>query len=103
MMPERAASSPPGVAFHTVGDASPASARAVDSDRDLSTGPEDEAKRMSKLSTLLLLLIACASSRAERQTENVILVTLDGVRIQELFAGMDPLLAARSESVDYSD
>jgi hypothetical protein len=58
---------------------------------------------MSKTPILMVLLIACAPLRAERQTENVILITLDGVRIQELFAGMDPLLAAHSESVDYSD
>lgn len=58
---------------------------------------------MLKITIVLSLLIACAPLRAERQTANVILVTLDGVRIQELFSGLDPLLAEHSESVDYSD
>ncbi len=38
------------------------------------------------------LLLSVASAAAEDR--NVILVTLDGVRIQELFAGMDPVVAA---------
>jgi hypothetical protein len=38
------------------------------------------------------LLLAAASAAAEER--NVILVTLDGVRIQEFFAGMDPSIAA---------
>ena len=39
---------------------------------------------------------ATASATTPRRTKNVILLTLDGLRIQELFGGMDPLLAARS-------
>ena len=38
-----------------------------------------------------LSLMAAAAGATDR---NVILVTLDGVRIQELFSGMDPLIAA---------
>lgn len=34
---------------------------------------------------------------AQPQTENVILITLDGVRIQEVFGGMDPLIANGGE------
>jgi hypothetical protein len=41
-----------------------------------------------------VLLLAATSSHAN---DNVILVTLDGVRIQELFSGMDPLLLDRPE------
>jgi hypothetical protein len=41
-----------------------------------------------------VILLAATSSHA---TDNVILVTLDGVRIQELFGGMDPSLVDRPE------
>ena len=41
-----------------------------------------------------VFLLAATSSHA---TDNVILVTLDGVRIQELFGGMDPSLVDRPE------
>ena len=34
---------------------------------------------------------------AQRQTENIILITLDGVRIQEVFGGMDPLIVNGGE------
>jgi hypothetical protein len=37
------------------------------------------------------------------QTENVILITLDGVRIQEVFGGMDARLAEHSAEDVYSD
>jgi hypothetical protein len=40
---------------------------------------------------------------AAPRTENVILVTLDGVRIEELFAGMDPAIAASTAEDGYSD
>jgi len=43
---------------------------------------------------LALLLIAAASSAA---SDNVILITLDGVRIQELFSGFDPELLDRAD------
>lgn len=39
------------------------------------------------------LLFITFGAHAELQTRNVILVTIDGVRIQELFSGMDRLLA----------
>ena len=38
---------------------------------------------------------ATASATTPRRTKNVILLTLDGLRIQELFGGMDPLLAGK--------
>ncbi len=42
----------------------------------------------------LLCGLASPDATAEAADRNIILVTLDGVRIQELFAGMDPLIAA---------
>ena len=42
----------------------------------------------------LLCSLALSESIAAVPDRNVILVTLDGVRIQEFFAGMDPLIAA---------
>ncbi|MBK6585130.1 MAG: alkaline phosphatase family protein [Gammaproteobacteria bacterium] len=48
---------------------------------------------MLRLFALLLLLPLSLPTWAGRHTENLILITLDGVRIQEFFSGMDPLLA----------
>ena len=42
----------------------------------------------------LLCGLASPDVTGEEPRRNIILVTLDGVRVQELFAGMDPLLAA---------
>jgi hypothetical protein len=42
----------------------------------------------------VLVLLAASTAAA---SDNVVLVTLDGVRIQELFGGMDPLLLDRPE------
>jgi hypothetical protein len=46
------------------------------------------------------VLLACATPIAisDTATRNVILVTLDGVRIQELFGGMDPVIANAPEA-----
>ncbi len=47
---------------------------------------------------------ATAPAAVPRRTKNVVLLTLDGLRIQELFGGMDPLLAgerARKKSGIY--
>lgn len=45
---------------------------------------------------MLGAILLASAAHAERQTRNVILVTLDGVRVQEIFAGMDPGLAAHA-------
>lgn len=55
--------------------------------------------RIVTLCILLCPLLAPASPR----TENVILVTLDGVRIEELFGGMDPAIAASTPEDSYVD
>ena len=55
--------------------------------------------RIVTFSVLLCPLLAFAAPR----TEHVILVTLDGVRIEELFAGMDPAIAASTAEDGYSD
>lgn len=56
--------------------------------------PVRYAAGMPRLSIALALALACAvpSAGAPRKTRNVILVTLDGLRWQELFGGIDPLL-----------
>ena len=48
-------------------------------------------------------LLLAGEARADKATENVILVTLDGVRVQELFAGMDPVIARHAAADEYSD
>jgi hypothetical protein len=55
------------------------------------------------LRLLALLLLLPLAAHAGRNTENVILVTLDGVRIQEIFAGMDPLLADSAAKREISE
>ncbi|MEK7723200.1 MAG: phosphoglyceromutase [Acidobacteriota bacterium] len=45
---------------------------------------------MRKLSLLFLLIVLfCLNISAQRKTENVILITLDGARLQEIFGGFD--------------
>lgn len=51
------------------------------------------------LAALLLLLTAAnLSAQAPHKTRNLILITLDGVRWQDLFTGMDSIIAADSTS-----
>jgi len=49
---------------------------------------------------LAALGLACGGGP---ETRNVVLVTLDGVRIQDFFAGIDPAIAAHSATLEYSD
>lgn len=44
---------------------------------------------MKKLVLVLILLICAFGASAQRKTENVILITLDGARTQEIFGGLD--------------
>jgi hypothetical protein len=52
---------------------------------------------------MLVGLLLPAQVLAERKTENVILVTLDGVRVEEIFGGMDEDLARHSAKDGNSD
>ena len=52
---------------------------------------------------LTSLVLSANVSAAEPLTENVILFTLDGVRTQEIFEGMDAGIAAHSAKQVYSD
>jgi hypothetical protein len=57
---------------------------------------------------LLLLALLCGTAPAagrasERATKNVVLVTLDGVRVQDLFGGLDEVVATHDEKQVYSD
>ena len=45
---------------------------------------------LGRLSALFLICFGCVA--ASRETRNIILVTADGLRWQDLFSGMDPLL-----------
>jgi hypothetical protein len=57
---------------------------------------------MFRIVTLCVLLVPLTLFAAPR-TENVILVTLDGVRVEELFSGMDAAIAASTAEDGYSD
>ncbi len=54
--------------------------------------------RFKAVAAALLGGLALTATAAELTDRNVVLVTLDGVRIQELFGGMDPLIAGAPEA-----
>jgi putative CocE/NonD family hydrolase len=62
-------------------------------------------RRLTAVQWLVILLAASLGAFAEEadrpdlRTENVILVTLDGVRLQEIFGGMDPVLVDAGEEM----
>jgi len=63
-------------------------------------------KVLTPLGTLLLLLAAgtaAAKDDTGLATQNVILVTLDGVRVQEIFGGIDDTVAAHDAEQIYSE
>jgi len=51
-----------------------------------------------QLAAVLGLLTSVAAAGADPDPRYVVLVTLDGVRVQELFGGMDPVLANATEA-----
>jgi hypothetical protein len=54
---------------------------------------------MKQLAAALAALVLCTAAAAEPAADRyVILLTLDGVRIQDLFGGMDPVIANAPES-----
>jgi hypothetical protein len=59
--------------------------------------------RIVTLPILLLSALIPAAVAAELRTESVVLVTLDGVRIQEIFGGMDEVIAAHAAEDENSD
>jgi hypothetical protein len=60
---------------------------------------------MRSVVVVLLLCVVVSSSvhATELRTRNLVLVTLDGVRTQEIFSGMDPIVADRSAEQVYSE
>lgn len=57
---------------------------------------------MNRIYVIILLIFSCTSLYAQKasDTENVFLITLDGLRWQELFTGADPRLIANPEYVN---
>ena len=53
--------------------------------------------------TLVILLVPLASCAQTTKTENVFLITLDGLRWQELFSGADSLLLGDARYVDHPE
>ena len=49
------------------------------------------------LSLSLLIILCCHGVSAQTQTENLIIITLDGMRWQEVFMGMTPAIANNDE------
>jgi hypothetical protein len=63
-------------------------------------------RRLAQLLLGAMLSVCCsgpALAAAGYQTRNVILVTLDGVRVQEMFAGLDETIAAHDTQQVYSE
>ena len=57
-------------------------------------------KKLNQLFTILLCVGFLGIIKAQEQERpNVILITLDGLRWQELFSGADPLLVANTDFV----
>lgn len=54
-------------------------------------------------SIVLFLLIAFPGAAQRPETENIVIVTLDGLRWQELFAGADPKIAFNKDYVSTPD
>ena len=52
----------------------------------------------ARLAGCLLLLCAAGAFAADFQTKNIVLVTADGLRWQEVFSGMDPALEDRKDT-----
>ena len=50
--------------------------------------------------TCLFSLIVFFNTNAQRKETKIVLITLDGLRWQELFSGADPLLVANKEYVN---
>ncbi len=48
---------------------------------------------------LSMLLLACFKTQAQNEQTKVVLITLDGLRWQELFSGADPLLVTNTDYV----
>ncbi|MFT5141392.1 MAG: hypothetical protein ACI9CB_003066, partial [Rhodothermales bacterium] len=65
----------------------------------------DPRYRQSLILVLISLLSGLQPLMADEEllTENVILVTLDGVRIQEIFSGFDEIIAVHDEQKIYSE
>lgn len=59
--------------------------------------------RHALLVCLVCAVFPAAVAGAGPRTRNVVLVTLDGVRTQEIFAGMDAKIAEHSAEQEYSD
>lgn len=56
-------------------------------------------KRILSVSIVLLLLFTSTMAIAQESNKKVVLITLDGVRWQELFSGADPLLVTNTKYV----
>ena len=56
-----------------------------------------------RLFLTIILGICGVADGAERRTENVILVTLDGVRTEEIFEGLQGEIATHSAEQVYSE
>jgi hypothetical protein len=57
--------------------------------------PEAAAQlRRARAGLLLAWVLAVPSAAAAQAAHNVVLVTLDGVRVQELFGGYDTIVAS---------
>lgn len=58
---------------------------------------------MIRNSLFFLLFLVSVSSAVELKTDDVMRLTLDGVRIEEIVAGMDPAIATHSARQKYRD
>lgn len=56
-------------------------------------------KRTLQITSILMLFVLLATAQEKRSAPKVVLITLDGLRWQELFTGADPLLVGNKKYV----
>ncbi|MFK5974746.1 MAG: sulfatase-like hydrolase/transferase [Flavobacteriaceae bacterium] len=57
-------------------------------------------KRTLRITSILVLFVLLATAQEKKNAPKVVLITLDGLRWQELFTGADPLLVANKKYVN---
>lgn len=60
-------------------------------------------KRTLQITSILVLFVLLGTAQEKKENPNVVLITLDGLRWQELFSGADPLLVGNKKYVNDID
>ena len=58
---------------------------------------------MKYIVLIFILLMCCSSMFAQHKTENLVIITLDGLRWQEVFKGVDSAIIINKKFTNDSD